>query len=172
MQEPEELKEVASVLRIEMGLLGIEELETCSIYILEDEVNNAECWYALKDAKSKKKKLISDHISMDFTKTWVGQQMLKFYDSEDENTSIAMTGEARVEWIRYCENQSKVLQSYYGEDIPERTNHLQKFSNGAIGAASAGAISEESWVLLKRLRFCILFGPIRVLKISHRPRWI
>jgi hypothetical protein len=150
MQEPEELKEVASVLRIEMGLLGIEELETCSIYILEDEVNNAECWYALKDAKSKKKKLISDHISMDFTKTWVGQQMLKFYDSEDENTSIAMTGEARVEWIRYCENQSKVLQSYYGEDIPERTYHLQKFSNGAIGAASAGAISEESWVLLKR----------------------
>ncbi|OZV69038.1 ATP-binding protein [Winogradskyella aurantia] len=150
MQEPEELKEVASVLRTEMGLLGIEELETSSIYILDDEVSNAECWYALKDARSKKKKLISDHISMDFTATWVGQQMLKFHDSKKQTTSIVMKGKERIEWIRYCAEQSEVLQSYYGEDIPERTYHLHKFSNGAIGAASAGDISEESWVLLKR----------------------
>ncbi|MBO3117172.1 nuclear transport factor 2 family protein [Winogradskyella sp. DF17] len=150
MQEPDELRDVASVLRTEMGLLGIEELETCSIYILDDDVSNAECWYALKDAKSKSKKLISDHISMDFSKTWVGKQMLNFHDSDNETTSIAMKGAQRKEWIHYCAEQSKALQTYYGDDIPERTYHLHKFSNGAIGAASAVDISEESWVLLKR----------------------
>jgi hypothetical protein len=36
MQEPEELKDVAQVLRNEMGLLGVEELETSSIYIHPD----------------------------------------------------------------------------------------------------------------------------------------
>ncbi len=33
MQQPEELKEVAQVLRDEMGILGVEELETCTIFI-------------------------------------------------------------------------------------------------------------------------------------------
>ena len=37
MQEPEELKDVAQVLRNEMGLLGVEELETCSIYINDEQ---------------------------------------------------------------------------------------------------------------------------------------
>ena len=34
--------------------------------------------------------------------------------------------------------------------IPERTYHLCKFSNGAIGAATPGEISDESWELLRR----------------------
>ncbi len=37
MQKPEELIEVAQVLRKEMGLLGVEELETSSIYIHDEE---------------------------------------------------------------------------------------------------------------------------------------
>ena len=34
--------------------------------------------------------------------------------------------------------------------IPERTYHLVKFSNGFMGSASPGDISEESWALLNR----------------------
>ena len=45
---------------------------------------------------------------------------------------------------------STVLGDFYGESIPDRTYHLYKFSNGAIGAASAGDISTESWELLSR----------------------
>jgi signal transduction histidine kinase len=149
MQEPEELKDVAQILRTEMGLLGFEELETCSIYILDKKVATAECWYAIKNS-DKNRELVADHISMDFTATWVGKQMLEFHDSKAETRSIVMKGDKRKEWITYCMAQSKVLKDVYSDTIPDRTYHLQKFSHGAIGAASAGDISAESWALLKR----------------------
>ena len=150
MQEPEELKEVATVLRQEMGALGVEELETSSIYIHDPGSDLSECWYAIRDIRKGKTKLVSDHFALNLPETWVGQQMLKFFESSQSTTSIVMTGNNRVEWIRYCEKNSKPLQGYYGQEIPDRTYHLYKFSHGAIGAASAGDISKESWDLLKR----------------------
>jgi signal transduction histidine kinase len=61
-----------------------------------------------------------------------------------------MQGQVRKEWMNYCAGHSKVLVNYYGDDIPDRTYHLYKFSNGFMGAASPGDISAESWDLLKR----------------------
>ncbi|HWN88776.1 MAG TPA: ATP-binding protein, partial [Chitinophagaceae bacterium] len=150
MQEPEELKDVAQVLRTEMGLLGVEELETCSIYINDESAEKAECWYALKDTKSEEKKLVNDHFALNLNDTWVGREMLQFYQSPKKQISIIMQGDNRKEWIRYCEENSAPLRGYYGEVIPDRTYHLYKFSHGAIGAASAGDISEESWRMLNR----------------------
>ena len=150
MQQPEELKEVADVLRTEMGLLGIEELETCSIYIHDKATEQTECWYALKDLRSKKKKLVNDHFKLDLNDTWVGEKMLKFYNAKKEYASIEMTGKNRVEWIRYCEEHSAPFRGHYGEVIPDRTYHLHKFSHGAIGVATPGDISEENWELLRR----------------------
>ncbi len=150
MQEPEELKEVAQVLRTEMGNLDIEELETCSIYIKEQNSSKAECWYAIKDIREDEKILIKDQFSLDFNDTWVGREMMNFYESRDDKVSIVMKGDNRKEWIDYCADQSEVLDGYYGEVIPERTYHLYKFSNGSIGFASAGDISEESWNILTR----------------------
>jgi signal transduction histidine kinase len=151
MQQPEELKEVAQVLRHEMGLLGIEELETCSIYMHADNSEDAECWYAIKDDKEAERKLVSDHFALNLTDTWVGMEMLKFYNSAIKQVSIAMKGANRKEWIHYCEDRSLVLRDYYGAQIPDRTYHLYKFSNGAIGAATPDNISGESWSLLKRV---------------------
>ncbi|HQV55685.1 MAG TPA: ATP-binding protein, partial [Chitinophagaceae bacterium] len=73
-----------------------------------------------------------------------------FYNSDDKQISIVMAGANRVEWIRFCETNSAPFRGYYGDKIPDRTYHLYKFSHGAIGAASAGDISEESWNLLRR----------------------
>jgi signal transduction histidine kinase len=150
MQEPEELTEVAKVLRHEMGLLGVEELETCSIFIHDETINRTECWYALKDSRSEEKKLVSDHFPLQLHDTWVGREMQKFYSSDAKQVSVLMQGANRKEWINYCEEKSISLQGYYGEHIPDRTYHLYKFSHGAIGAASAGDISAESWDLLQR----------------------
>ena len=150
MQQPEELVEVAEVLRYEMGLLGVEELETCSIYINDVKTKKTECWYALKDIHSTKKKLVSDHFPLDLKDTWVGREMKKFYDKTKKQVSIIMKGEARKEWILYCEQKSIPFRGYYGDLIPDRTYHLYKFTHGAIGAAAAGDISAESWDLLKR----------------------
>jgi signal transduction histidine kinase len=150
MQEPEELKDVAQVLRTEMGLLGVEELETCSIYINDESAEKAECWYALKDIRSDEKKLVNDHFSLNLNDTWVGREMLQFYQSPKKQISIVMQGDNRKEWIRYCEEHSAPFRGYYGEVIPDRIYHLYKFSHGAIGAAAAGEISEESWHMLNR----------------------
>lgn len=149
MQEPEELIEVAQVMREEMGLLGVEELETSSIYI-NKSAGEAECWYSIKDIRDGKKTYLADHFNLNYKDTWVGRQMLDFYTSNQTKTSILMKGENRVEWINYCANQSPKLDGYYGTKIPERTYHLTKFSNGAIGAATPGEISNESWDLLHR----------------------
>ncbi|MFH6767988.1 ATP-binding protein [Gaetbulibacter aquiaggeris] len=150
MQQPEELKEVAEVLRQEMGILGVEELETCSIYITDMQTDQAECWYALKDIRNTRKKLITDYFSLNLKDTWVGQKMFSFYTSSEKQTSIVMAGTNRKEWIHYCEANSAPFRGYYGDKIPARTYHLYKFSHGAIGAAAAGEISTESWGLLKR----------------------
>jgi signal transduction histidine kinase/DNA-directed RNA polymerase subunit N (RpoN/RPB10) len=150
MQQPEELTEVAQVMRHEMGMLGVEELETSSIYIHDDVSDNAECWYAIKDSKIPEKKLVADHFKLNLQETWVGRQMYSFYHSKEKQISIPMQGKNRKEWINYCSKQSKLLDGFYGEVIPDRTYHLYKFSNGTIGAATPGNISSESWDLLQR----------------------
>lgn len=150
MQKPDELVEVAELLRREMGLLGVEELETSSIYIHHRETGKTECWYAIKDVQHPEKKLVSDHMTIDLDETSVGKQMLAFYQSGKQQVSIPMQGDKRKEWINYCAAQSKVLEGFYGDNIPDRTYHLYKFSNGYMGAASPGGISAESWDLLRR----------------------
>jgi len=150
MQKSEELAAVAEVLRKEMGTLGVEELETSSIYIVDDTSGTSECWYAIKDVRGKNKNLVTDHMTLRLDDTWVGRQMKKFHRSRETRVSVVMQGENRKEWINYCADQSSVLQGYYGGEIPERTYHLLKFSNGFMGAASPGEISTESWDLLQR----------------------
>ncbi|RAI94852.1 ATP-binding protein [Algoriphagus yeomjeoni] len=150
MQHPEELIQVANVMREEMGHLGVEELETSSIYINDSDSGLAECWYSILDVREGAKKNIADHFSLDYRDTWVGRQMFDFYQGDQTNISILMKGENRKEWINYCAQQSPKLNGYYGLEIPERTYHLTKFSNGAIGAATPGEISHESWDLLQR----------------------
>ncbi|MBI1780825.1 MAG: nuclear transport factor 2 family protein [Sphingobacteriales bacterium] len=146
MQKPAELVEVAQLLRSEMGLLGVEELETSSIYIHNEPTQQTECWYAIQ----KENKLVSDHMIIHLQDTWVGREMLAFYNSGEKKTSIVMKGENRKEWINYCADHSEVLMNFYGDIIPDRTYHLYKFSNGFMGAASPGDISAESWNLLQR----------------------
>jgi signal transduction histidine kinase len=150
MQQPEELVEVADVMRHEMGLLGVEALETSSIYLNKTPIGEAECWYSLKDIREEEKKFVADHFALNYDDTWVGRQMLDFHLSKEKEVSIVMQGNHRKEWIDYCAQRSPVFQGYYGEVIPERTYHLCKFSNGAIGAATPGEISSESWDLLRR----------------------
>src|SRR5579862_324472 len=166
MQKPEELVEVAEVLRKEMGSLGIEELETSSIYIIDENKASSECWYAIRDIRIEDKKLVSDHMIINLQDTWVGREMQKFYSSKEKQISILMEGEKRKEWINYCAALSKVLQGYYGDEIPERTYHLVKFSNGYIGAASPGNISAESWDLLHRATSVFSFAYTRFLDLQ------
>jgi signal transduction histidine kinase len=151
MQHPDELVDVAQLLREEMGALGVEELETSSIYIHDDTGGLTQCWFTIKDADDSGKS-VTDQMTINLRDTWVGRQMHDFYDMGQQSTSILMKGNQRVEWIRYCEDKSDLFgkSEFYGETIPERTYHLYKFSNGFLGAASPGNISDESWDLMRR----------------------
>ena len=150
MQEPEELREVAGVLRHEMGLLGVEELETCSIFIEAEQPGLVECWYAIRDGNESAKRMIADQFAVNMQGTSVGRQIQQFFQSDEKQISIRMQGAERKEWIGYCCRQSPVLSGFYGENVPDRTYHLYKFSHGAIGAAAPGDISVESWRMLQR----------------------
>ena len=79
MQQPEELVEVAEVMRHEMGLLGVEELETSSIYINKENPDQAECWYSLKGVHGTGENKVADHFDLNYNDTWVGKQMFEFY---------------------------------------------------------------------------------------------
>jgi len=124
--------------------------QTSSIYIVDKENEQAECWYAIKDIREENKRLVSDEMTITFADTWVGSEMKKFYRAKKQQASIVMKGDNRKEWINYCAGKSNVLLGYYGDEIPERTYHLVKFNGGYMGAASPGDISAESWDLLRR----------------------
>jgi signal transduction histidine kinase len=161
MQTPDELIDVVQLLREEMGALGVEELETSSIYIHDESSGNAQCWFTIKDSASGK--TVTDQMTLNLQDTWVGKEMLSFYRSDMKQTSILMQGAQRVEWIRYCGEKSNAFtpEGFYGDAIPERTYHLYKFSEGFIGAASPGEISSESWDLLKRATSVFSFAYTR-----------
>jgi signal transduction histidine kinase/ketosteroid isomerase-like protein len=161
MQSPDELIEVAQLLREEMGALGVEELETSSIYIHDENSGKTQCWFTIKDSDSGK--AVTDQMTLNLQDTWVGQEMHTFYRSKAKQTSIRMHGEQRVEWIRYCGENSNAFtpEVFYGDTIPERTYHLYKFSHGYIGAASPSEISSESWDLLKRATSVFSFAYTR-----------
>ena len=165
MQGPDEIRKVAELLRNEMAQLGIEALETSSIYIREPGKDTIECWYAIKDVRGEGSSMVSDEMHLDLKDTWVGREMLKFLLFDDEQTSIKMQGEHRKEWINYCAQRSEALQGYYGTEIPERTYHLVKFAHGFMGAASPGEISAESWRLLKRAAAVFSFSYTRFLDL-------
>ncbi|WP_194973320.1 ATP-binding protein [Aquiflexum lacus] len=162
MQSPDELIEVAQLLREEMGALGVEELETSSIYIQDESSELTQCWFTIKNPENPDK-AITDQMTIDLQDTWVGRKMDEFYRSKAKQTSILMQGEGRIEWIRYCEEKSDLFgtSNFYGETIPDRTYHLYKFSNGFIGAAAPGEISSESWELLKRATAVFSFAYTR-----------
>ena len=150
MHKADELLQVATVMRAEMAALGVEELETSSIYTMLDP-ETAECWFAIKDVRGQNSSLVFDEMTINLNATYVGRQMLEFFKSAAPQTSILMIGEQRKEWINYCASCSSLLKGYYGDEIPERTYHLVKFSHGYVGAATPGAISTESWSLLHRM---------------------
>jgi signal transduction histidine kinase len=150
MQQPEELKDVIQVFRHEMGGVNEVELETSNIFIYDELTEKSECWFALKDPDTANR-IVTGEFEMDLHDTWIGHEMLQFYHSGDKETSMVMTSDHHKEWITYCQSKSPSFPGYYGDEPPEISYHLYKFSNGAISYSSASVISEESWDLLKRV---------------------
>ncbi|MEP6617638.1 MAG: ATP-binding protein, partial [Ginsengibacter sp.] len=150
MHQPEELKDVVFAFRNEMGMLNMDELETCDIYIYDKNSHKSEYWFALRDFRTPGNKIVNNKFEIDLDDTWAGREILQFCNSDVKQTSIGMTEDHLKEWIRYCEARCPSFRNY-GDETIDKSYHLFKFSNGAIGQSSASLISEESWDLLKRV---------------------
>jgi signal transduction histidine kinase len=151
MQHPEELKDVIQVFRNEMSGVSEDELEVSNIFIYDEITDKVECWFAIKNSDTAEKGIITGEFEVDLHETWLGHEMLHFYHSDDKEISIVMTRDHHKEWLNYCKTKCTSFSGYYGDEPPEISYHLYKFSNGAISYSSASVISEESWDLLKRV---------------------
>jgi len=151
MQQPEELMEVAETLRREMGMLGIEEIETGTIFIFDEANETAQFGFTARDFSAPEKPTVTDTITIDLNETWAGREFLKFFRLKEDRSSVRMEGAQRREWMQYIYSQSPKANNYFGENIRDRTYHLLKFSNGAVAAVTDGlTLSDESWELLQR----------------------
>ncbi|MEO8447279.1 MAG: adenylate/guanylate cyclase domain-containing protein, partial [bacterium] len=150
MHQPEELIEVAQVLREQMGLLKIEELETSTIFIHDKNSDKSECWFADNDKRETEDKSISGSVTLQLNQTNVGRKLLEFFNSDEVKISIQLQSEDKMEWVKYVYSVLPAYADFYGDNIPDRTYYLYKFSNGAIGASSSVEITEQAWDLLKR----------------------
>jgi signal transduction histidine kinase len=148
MHSPEEFADVDDVLRHEMAQIGVEALETNVLFIFHSATQQAEGWFANKDATGKRTPAVRLDIRLEDTA--IGKQMLSFFMSTQTQISMAMTGKKHVEWIDYLGERSASVAAKVTEKIPGRTYHLFKFSHGAIGAVAPGDIPAETWELLQR----------------------
>ncbi len=149
MTEPEEILEIAELLRNEMGVLGVEEIETGTIFIFDETTDTAQFGFTAKDIFHPEKKAVTDTVTIDLKKTWAGVEFLNYFKSERIQSSIRMESANRKEWIEYIYSVSPKVNNIFGDNIEDKTYHMYKFSNGAIGAAATGDISEDTWNLLK-----------------------
>ena len=142
MQQPEELIEVADVLRSEMGQLGIDTLETAVVYIVDKKADKIECWTPLRN-NSGDVKWRSHRFETGLTSTWFGRKLSGFLDADANRFTLEIGDEVLKEW---SENFEQIVAP--GES--NITYHLVKFSDGAIGASDQGSFSEEDWQLFDR----------------------
>ena len=84
MHNSDELIEVASVLRVQMGLLDQPELETSSVHLYNDVSKKIESWFAFRDPRKKKGAIKNGTASIKFDSSAVSRKWAKMYYSDLE----------------------------------------------------------------------------------------
>ena len=142
MQEPEELTDVADVLRNEMARLNIETLASASVYIIDKAKDQIECWLPVAQ-KSGDAKWQNRTFRTDLGSTWFARTLNSFHSGDAARVTLEMSGDALSEWAEHFEQSQ----------LPSE-NHLKynlvKFSDGALGAIDSDSFSEEDWQLFGR----------------------
>ncbi|MCY7410507.1 MAG: hypothetical protein LH473_09550, partial [Chitinophagales bacterium] len=101
MQEPEELIDVAQMLRHEMGILGIQEIETGTVFIFDEVAESAQFGFTMKDTRFPEKPSVTETITVQLNTTSAGKELLSFFLSQEVRQSFRQEGLKRKEWIEY-----------------------------------------------------------------------
>ncbi|MBA3649710.1 MAG: hypothetical protein H0W62_14405 [Chitinophagales bacterium] len=128
MLQPEELIEVAEVLRKEMGLLGgLQEIENGTVFIFDEESEMAQFGFTMKDTRVPDKASITENLTVQLNTTEAGKELLRFFKSDEMRQSLRQEGTKRKEWVEYLYSLSPRIDGYFGKTAQDKTYHL--FSN-------------------------------------------
>jgi hypothetical protein len=143
MHTSEELKEVALVLREQIGLLGQTELNGMVVELYETHPKHIESWFAfLHPAGDPDAKMVTGVILFEKKSCAVMREMIKKYQGPLKQYTIEASGDKIKEFY-------KVLQPLVPEakNVPKQEfYHCADFSGGTLLLASVQESSESGFI--------------------------
>jgi signal transduction histidine kinase len=162
MYNSTELKDVASELRKQVGLLGIEELETCAINLYENSTENIDAWAALSLPGSYGD-ITEFYFSFPKKGIAIIEEILQVYSSGNEEYVAINDGEKAVQWMHVFQQlQPKIYDIVADATGFNTTQKLEAwwscafFPGGSLIMITMQSPKESSRILLKR--FAQVFG--------------
>ena len=153
MQSSEELIEVAHTVRTQMGKLGQSALETSAIHLYEknDDQWSWESWYASRMPGKEDQEFLTGVVHFDPKNTTVGQDVIKMYNSDQNEYTLRYQGKELEEWFTELKTTiPEMFQSWEGELPNQHVYYFADFSGGSILTVSHEDPSEETKELQQR----------------------
>lgn len=151
MHTSDELRDVAGILREQMGLLGQPELETSVIDLFEEGSDQVVSWYAFRPPGLSSGKIITGTASFPWASSELTREMMKVYRQRQQEHTMEAESSKAMELFRVLVQAAPEIGKYVTENIPDRVHyHLAYFSGGALLMVSFQPPSEEAKSLQRR----------------------
>jgi signal transduction histidine kinase len=151
MHTSDELRDVATILREQMGLLGQPELETCVVDLFEKDSDQILSWYAFRSPALPSGKIVTGTASFPWTSSELTREMMMMYRSGQKECTLEAEGAKGAEFFQVLVKAAPEIVHYVGESIPDKMwDHLTFFSGGALLMVSYQPPSEEAKSLQRR----------------------
>jgi signal transduction histidine kinase/ketosteroid isomerase-like protein len=146
MQNPNELIEIANVMREQMGLLGQSELETTAVHLYSGGAESFESWYAFRDGNQNTGKVVVGSTQFLIDSCELIREMVSSYYSKMNDYTLEASGAklnefANVLMAAIPEIKESPAKAYY---------HFSDFSGGSLLMVSYQPPHEESKLLIKK----------------------
>ena len=156
MRTSEELKEVASELRNQMGLLGQQDLEVCAIHLYEEDDEYFDSLGAMRLPESKGN-IIQGRSRFPKKGIKIVEEMLDLYHSEQNDYVLLNEGEKAIEWLNNLQKNSPEVYNILSKKIESTPLEelkaywaISDFSGGSLVMVTYNYPDENSRNLLNR----------------------
>ena len=156
MHTSEELKEVASELRLQMGLLGQPDLEVCAIHLYEEDDDHFESWGAMR-LPGKDSQLVQGQARFPKSGIKIINEMMQHYRAGSKDYMLVNEGEKVAEWFAILKKHTPEVYTLIQSSIkgvpPEKLRAYWTFADfkgGALLMVTQTPSGEVSRNLLRR----------------------
>jgi signal transduction histidine kinase/DNA-binding response OmpR family regulator len=162
MHTSTELMEVSHELRRQLGILGIEDLDTCVIHLYEESIDDVHSWAAIKPPESEGEiRLFQEKVPK--KGLLIIEEALDAYRSEKQDYVLVNEGSKILQWFSYMEKKSpeayiKFMESTKGTHPDAFRSYwaCADFEGGSLLIVTATPPEEISRTILRR--FANVFG--------------